>query len=366
MFNSEYLYMKKKIVSVFIGIAIISGSLIGGIYLFIWIDDNQTSVKITVLWDEPKDIDSYNYNKSTTEPNYVEIYTLPEQKRDHYFDHEINFERNISLIKKNEGIFSGKAKISFQTNLIYLIKVPEIINNLNIIDNLTIIEIDKTKKFNDLTIHFWKNLYLVRKPAIYLYNTEYVQFTETLSVSIPNGCVTKTIPEITLGQNVKWENFEVYPESQILFKGNFYPYLFYEAMIETLDILTFECGWVFQNYGNTWEVNGDLISNLELFFEDSLLDLGLYENEIFDFIEYWFEEHPIFSEEGTYILRQIPLNIINYNFQLETTHSYSTNRMFFTFFYYPEILNVPNLLSPEPMISNIDSNYILHEWGIIF
>ncbi len=358
--------MKKKIVSIIIGIVLISTSLIGGFILFNIINRNHSTVNVTILWDDPDDIGHPIYNISTTEPKHVEVYTLPENHRDNIFLVVWDFERNISLIKQDTGIYIGEANMSLKLNLIYIVKVPDIISKINFIDDFTAVEIDKTKETNDLTIHYWINFVTAYKPAIYLYNAENIPFTDTLSISIPNGYATTTIPEIPLGKEIIWENFEVYPESQILFSGEYYPYLFYEAIIEDLDVLTFECGWIIQNSENIWKVNGEMIGDLEHFFKDSLLDLGLFENEIADFIDYWFEEKPIFTEEGTYILRQIPMNVINENFQLETTHSYSMNRIFFIFSYFPETINVPNLLSPEPMTSNVDTDYILHEWGIIF
>ena len=366
--------MKKKKISVIIilGMVLISTFLIGGFSLLYTLNTDQSTVKISVIWDEPENTGYAGYNISTTEPNHVEIYTLSERQRDSMHMVVWDFEINISLIKKDTGIYIGETDINLKLNLIYIVKVPQMINNINFIDNITAIEIDKTKKTNDITIHFWKNLMLVMKPAVYFYNTENISFRETLSISIPNGYATTTIPEIPLGKEITWENFEVYPESQILFNGEYYPYLFYEAIIEGLDILTFECGWVIQKTDNIWKVNGKMIGNLgniedlENFFKDSLLDLGLFENEIADFTEYWFEEKQIFAEEGTYILRQIPMNVINENFQLETNHSYSMNRLFFTFTYFPETKSIPNLLPLEPMTSNVDSDYILHEWGIIF
>ena len=158
----------------------------------------------------------------------------------------------------------------------------------------------------------------------------------------------------------------MHPGSQILYDGEWYPYLFYDAEITGLDYSSFEHGWVIQSIDDTWQVNGDPIEDLEGFFHMSLLELGLFENEVVDFVDYWFGDLDLFAEEGTYILRQIPLDVINKNFILQTRHSYEITRIMFTFNYFPVVESFSSLLSPEPMTVDSNSTYILHEWGLVF
>ncbi len=75
-----------------------------------------------------------------------------------------------------------------------------------------------------------------RKPAIYLYHEEEVTFKETLLVTIPNGYATVTIPEIPLGPDITWNNFEVFPGSKIKYRGNDFSYLFYEESLLSLEL----------------------------------------------------------------------------------------------------------------------------------
>jgi hypothetical protein len=204
------------------------------------------------------------------------------------------------------------------------------------------------------------------KPVIYLYNSNEQPYTETLSVSMQTGYAFETIPAVELGPTITWDNFTVYPDSQILYDGVNYPYLFYEVRLKALDLSDFECGWEIQNLDNTWTVNGEFVGDLEEFFTESLLELGLYEHEITEFTEYWLYDQQLFTDEGTYILRQLPLDVVNDLFQLETTQSYSMTRVFFTFSYFSETDMDLELRSPELVSSEVDSEYILHEWGLIF
>jgi hypothetical protein len=224
--------MKGKFVSLLVsGLVLGAAFTIGGIYLFNRFDGELHFVNITVLWDEPGPEFS-SYNISTTEPEVVEVYSLPKEQRLNLFSVFWDFERNISLSKTETGVYHGEMNMSLQSDLIYIVKVPQDINTINFIDDLTAVEINQRRETNDLTIHFWESHLTAKKPVIYLYNTNGVPFRENVSVSIPHGCAIETIPEIPLGPEITWENIEVYPDSQILFDGEYYPYLYYDARIE--------------------------------------------------------------------------------------------------------------------------------------
>ncbi len=168
-------------------------------------------------------------------------------------------------------------------------------------------------------------------------------------------------------QYISWNSFEVYPESKILYRNNYYSYLFYEASI-CAEFGKIEYGWIIEKVDNFYILNGIAMSRNQLleFLSYALLDLGLYENEVTDFISYWFFEQDIFIEDGMHILHQLSREWIDYNFQLTTTNLYSQNRLFFKYYYMPaNSLNL-QLNQPRNVLINQDSNYILHEWGIIF
>ncbi len=105
------------------------------------------------------------------------------------------------------------------------------------------------------------------KPVIYLYPEETGKFSVTVE---PNGGFTKTIPEYNNGWFV-----ESTPDSKItdLSSGLEYPYLYWEGV--NTGIPEIEKGWIVP------------IGHIEPFLVDALTRLGLNENEIADFNEYW-------------------------------------------------------------------------------
>ncbi|MCE7748764.1 MAG: hypothetical protein GPJ51_10220 [Candidatus Heimdallarchaeota archaeon] len=205
-----------------------------------------------------------------------------------------------------------------------------------------------------------------RKPAIYLYNLQNEVFTETLSVYMPFGYATITIPEVELSDTIVWNSFEVFPESRILYENVFYPYLFYEANIYS-DFGKLEYGWIIEKIADIYIINDKSFTKNQLlnYLSYALQDLGLFENEIDEFINYWFFEQELLKEDGTHILQQMSSEWVNNNFQLSTIQTYSQLRLFFKYFYSEGTnlnLKIQNPIS-NVMVSNTD--YILHEWGVI-
>ncbi len=118
-------------------------------------------------------------------------------------------------------------------------------------------------KNNTVPIMIYENpgSYYSEKPNIYLYPEVQCDVEVLLD---PNGKMTKSIPEYNNGWKVN-----IKPTGII---NNEYSFLFYEAEVD-VEIPVF--GWCVE------------ISELNNFFESSLLDYGLNETEIKDFIEYW-------------------------------------------------------------------------------
>ncbi|MHA1418289.1 MAG: hypothetical protein ACTSVO_09405 [Candidatus Heimdallarchaeaceae archaeon] len=207
----------------------------------------------------------------------------------------------------------------------------------------------------------------VRKPAIYLYNINDETFTDSLSVYMPNGFATVTIPQIPLGSTISWNNFEIHPKSEIVYQNTVYSYLFYEAEITTKLELS-DKGWCIEKDKSDYIFNSQhhtLFDFKSLLF-DNLLNLGLFKVEVVDFIEYWFEINPLFTEDGYHYLIQLENYWIENNFQINTGLEYSTNRIFFAFIYSDISLYYDLLQPPQENAVKRDSDYILHEWGIIF
>lgn len=108
------------------------------------------------------------------------------------------------------------------------------------------------------------------KPAIYLYPEEKTKLNVEVS---PNGGFSFTNPPYGSGWNV-----EASPDGQIidLKTGKKYDYLFWEGI--GINYPDKEEGWVIKK------------ENLDEFFSEKLLMLGMNKNEIIDFKEYWLKK----------------------------------------------------------------------------
>jgi hypothetical protein len=113
------------------------------------------------------------------------------------------------------------------------------------------------------------------KPVVYLYPEKTGDFSVYVE---PNGGFTKTIPEYGTGWHVT-----ATPNSQITDKksGETYPYLYWSGINTGIPQITE--GWIVEN------------ENTETFLVEKLTQLGLNEQEINDFNEYWI---PRFETEG--------------------------------------------------------------------
>ncbi len=96
-----------------------------------------------------------------------------------------------------------------------------------------------------------------------------------------------------------------------------------------------------------------------------LRNIGLFDNEVTDFIDFWFEVEPLFTEDGFHYLIQYENSWIENNFQIETKQEYTTNRIFFAYIFSDTQLYYDSLLQPKSNILAGTTSFILHEWGII-
>ncbi|MHA1201076.1 MAG: hypothetical protein ACTSQ4_00970 [Candidatus Heimdallarchaeaceae archaeon] len=208
--------------------------------------------------------------------------------------------------------------------------------------------------------------FIARAPAIYLYNINDETFTDSLSVYMPNGFATITIPQIPLGVTIIWNDLEIHPDSKIIYQNTVYPYLYYEAEISSKLELSVR-GLCIEKDQSDYIFNSHhfKLFDFRRVLSNNLLSLGLYELEVADFIEYWFETDPLFTEDGYHYLIQLENNWIENNFQINTNLEYSTNRIFFAYIYSDISLYSNKLQSPHENVVTSNSDYILHEWGII-
>ncbi|MCK5409545.1 MAG: hypothetical protein KAJ30_04710, partial [Candidatus Heimdallarchaeota archaeon] len=199
------------------------------------------TLQLNVLWDEPPpDLNYVKYNISEEAPTHVELWIMP------YFQFTVLFNvfwedrELIELTHIEDEYYYAETILQARSDLVYMIKPPLEVNDLNLVDNLTLVVVDKEISTNNITIHHWKNLFwnTARKPAIYLYNSNGDVFTDSLSIHIPNGFATITIPHVQLGSTISWNNLEVYPGSKIIYQNKIYTHLFYEAKIHSKAFLS--------------------------------------------------------------------------------------------------------------------------------
>ncbi|MBU3924048.1 MAG: hypothetical protein KJ592_03965 [Nanoarchaeota archaeon] len=128
----------------------------------------------------------------------------------------------------------------------------------------------------------------VRKPAVYLYPKSDSYISVKLDV---NGRITEDIPPYNDGWNV-------FATSEGLIE-NKYDYLFYEASLNKIELPS--NGWVVQ------------YNNLEEWFDEYLIRLGLNEKEKTQFKEYWLAELP---ESNYYEIKLLEDSFLKENMNL--------------------------------------------------
>jgi hypothetical protein len=318
-------------------------------------------INTTVIWDEPANDSSYR--PVLTEPDYIQVCLWPSGW--YFIDWSMQMPTidEFNLNKINNSTYNCEFSFTCRSDFMYFVRSPF---TRKFYDNLTIVWIDTTKEFHNITIHHWQWVSNARKPAIYLYHLQNEVFVETLSVHIPYGFATITIPEVELSDTITWNSVEVFPGSRILYEDNYYPYLFYEADIFS-DFGKIDYGWSIEKTGNIYILNGKTYTRDQLisYLSSKLMNLGLFRNEVDEFISYWFYELNLLSNDGTHILQQMPSSWINYNFQLSTTFTYSQLRIFFKYYYVEKDTLQIELQNPISTLMNSNTDYILHEWGII-
>ncbi|MCK5305284.1 MAG: hypothetical protein KAJ72_08535, partial [Candidatus Heimdallarchaeota archaeon] len=251
------------------------------------------TLQLNVLWDEPPpDLNYVKYNISEEAPTHVELWIMP------YFQFTVLFNvfwedrELIELTHIEDEYYYAETILQARSDLVYMIKPPLEVNDLNLVDNLTLVVVNKEISTNNITIHHWKNLFwnTARKPAIYLYNSNGDVFTDSLSIHIPNGFATITIPHVQLGSTISWNNLEVYPNSKIVYQNKIYTHLFYEAKIHSESCLSIR-GWEIKKEKDNYILDDKQykLHSLKDQLYMQLRNIGLFDNEVIDFIDFWFE-----------------------------------------------------------------------------
>lgn len=175
------------------------------------------------------------------------------------------------------------------------------------------------------------------KPNIYIYPTEIIQLSVTLSFPL-GGRVISSIPEYGTGWNVTVDTNGLI--------DNTYSYLFYESTQP--DIWQKSHGWVIKT------------TELESFFKENMLDYGFNGQEIDDFIDYWIPRldeytfYSIYPQTETLIKEAVKLDF--------SKQPDNLLRLFYVVKGHNHFQN--NLI--EPIIDNFKrEGYFATEWGVI-
>ncbi len=199
------------------------------------------------------------------------------------------------------------------------------------------------------------------KPAIYLYTPE--KRSENLRLTV-KGEITTRIPYRKGRSTITWNDL-ILEEGKIHTDGRQFDYLFYES--DNTKPKVENKGWVLKREDGQLYWNGDAISEADLAskFEEILEMYGLFENEIADFVEYWFDDDmKIFfgGDEFNYGIYPVSPGELDRIFRIDTELDYP--EYIRVQFYMKEIPETVVLQEPVPP-RILRSGYALHEWGVI-
>lgn len=171
-----------------------------------------------------------------------------------------------------------------------------------------------------------------KKPAIYLY-PEYDSFVNVkLDV---NGKITRNIPEYDNG-------WDVSVTKDGLIEGK-YDYLFYEARLNKIELP--KEGWLVK------------YDNLETWFDNNLIKLGLNEKEKNQFKEYWLKELP---KSNYYEIKLFDCKFLKENMNLIVNPNPDTV-IRLEFYFKP--LNEKIEINPPAIITPERTGFTVVEWG---
>jgi len=137
----------------------------------------NVDINTTVIWDEPANDSAYN--NVETEPDHIQFCLWPSSYPFLSWAMHMPYVGEFNLTKINNSTYNCEFSFTCRSDYMYFVRSPYT-RAFN--DNITIVWIDTTEEFHNISIHYWSWVSNARKPAIYLYNLQNEVFTETLSV----------------------------------------------------------------------------------------------------------------------------------------------------------------------------------------
>ncbi|UCH88726.1 MAG: hypothetical protein JSV49_10820 [Thermoplasmata archaeon] len=199
-------------------------------------------------------------------------------------------------------------------------------------------------------------LHVTDSPEIYFHVEDKVKVD--ITVEIKDG-VTKTIPEIQLGNKVTWENLLIDKNGVINYNDNEYEFLYYEGRFHYAPS---NYGWLVTKIDEQLFLNDNLVTEQELleFIKIQMRDSGLHENEI-EFLIDRITQNKMLDFSSKYLLiRYIPQADVDEAIKIQSDLNFNIIRRHFL------IEAVDNHVEMNDPIYEIieDSGFLIHETAV--
>lgn len=193
-------------------------------------------------------------------------------------------------------------------------------------------------------------------PEIYFYVNSPIITDVTIEIE---GGVTKTIPEVPLGNKITWEDIYIDTDGNINFEGKEYEFLYYEG---DFHYGTSYYGWVVQNQDGNLNIDNITYTKEGIlnFICDRFRESGLYENEIPFLVDRIIQEEMFSFSKERLLIRYIPMSDVDNAIGLETSFDFSIMRRHFVI---EETEDPIELMEPE-FEGVEDTGYMIHETAI--
>jgi len=194
-------------------------------------------------------------------------------------------------------------------------------------------------------------------PEIYFHVEESV--TTDVTVEIPDGEVTKTIPGVQMGSNASWKDVRIDTDGTVTFDGKQYSFLYYEGR---WSYQWSNQGWLVEKEDGRLYLNGEPTSqsNILDFLREEMRESGLCENEIEFLIQRIMDLDMLDMEKPFMSIHYIPIQDVNRAIRLTTSFNFTQMRRHFAFYEHDQPVEMV-----EPVYEEIgDTGYVIHETAV--